>query len=255
MIKNTNSSLSLKEFSELIDAYQVQMKPDNARFTSFDYCNNYFQQARKEGRTKLLTEGPQLELSVLQLGFYLASQGMYRGSTALLQHSSRVLIPVINVIAETPPAVGNPDGLFEEDDAAVFRLMGLYKKIEDALRFTPSQNAEKEGLLKVPTATLITKIMLGIWGNTPALDSYFYKGYGKHICIGNPEMAFRQVIKIWQELRRDYGSNTEIFGELNINTKHFTEGGHTFRYPKVKLLDMAYFQRGMGLSVKKNAAG
>ncbi len=245
MIKSTSSNLSPTEFSQLIAAYKSQMEAHNARFTSFDYCYNYFQQARKEGRTKLLAEGPQLELSVLQLGFYLASWGMYRGSTALLQHSSKVLIPVIEAIATTPPAHWDADMLFKEGDTGASRLMGLYERIEKALQFNPSKSTGKKSYSQVPTVTLITKIMLGVWGNTPAFDSYFCKGYDRNIGIGKQENVCRQVTKTWQELCRDYSSNTEIFEVAEIRTKPFTEGGDTFPYPKAKLIDMAYFQRGM----------
>ena len=253
MIKSTNSNLSPTELSELVDAYKRQMEGDNARFTSFDYCYNYFQQARKEGRTNLLAEGPQLELSVLQLGFYLASWGMYRGSTALLQHSSKVLIPVIEAIATTPPADWDADMLFEEGDTGASRLMGLYEKIEKALQFNPSKSTGNKSYSQSPTVTLITKIMLGVWGNTPAFDSYFCKGYGRSIGTGKQDFVCRQTAETWQELHSDYKSNTEISEVAEIRTKPFIEGGNTFPYPKAKLIDMAYFQHGMNLFKEQKA--
>lgn len=73
------------------------------RYASFDYCYNYFQSRRDERRYAELLRGPELELACLQLGFYLASWGMYRGSTVLLRRSVAYLAPVIDVIAEAPP--------------------------------------------------------------------------------------------------------------------------------------------------------
>jgi hypothetical protein len=42
-------------------------------------------------------------MSCLQLGFYLASWGMMRGSGDLLQRSVRELAPVVDQIAAEPP--------------------------------------------------------------------------------------------------------------------------------------------------------
>ena len=69
------------------------------RYTSFDYCFNYFQSYRDDDRVAGLVAGPAMQLSCLQLGFYLASWGMFRGSTAMLQRSLRYLTPVVEVIA------------------------------------------------------------------------------------------------------------------------------------------------------------
>lgn len=46
-----------------------------ARYASFDYCFNYFQFHREQGRLEDLLEGEALQLSCLHLGFYLASWG------------------------------------------------------------------------------------------------------------------------------------------------------------------------------------
>jgi hypothetical protein len=44
-----------------------------------------------------------LQISCLQLGFFLASWGMYRGSTDVFQKSVRYLAPVVRVIAACAP--------------------------------------------------------------------------------------------------------------------------------------------------------
>lgn len=62
-----------------------QTHTPNSRFTSFDYCYNYFQDARDQGRASDLANEDHLMDSCLQLGFYLASWGMMRGSGQLIQ--------------------------------------------------------------------------------------------------------------------------------------------------------------------------
>jgi hypothetical protein len=76
--------------------------PDE-RYASFDYCFNYFQSFRESDRISELGNDSNLLTSCLHLGFYLASWGMYRGSTQLLQKSLRHLIPAIEEIARTEP--------------------------------------------------------------------------------------------------------------------------------------------------------
>jgi hypothetical protein len=69
-------------------------KPD-ARYTSFDYCFNYFQSFRESGTLASLATPENVQISCLHLGFYLASWGMLRGSAELLQKSARHYVPVI----------------------------------------------------------------------------------------------------------------------------------------------------------------
>lgn len=67
-----------------LKAYLDRREP-GARYTSFDYCFNYFQSHREQGKLPELLRGEALQLSCLHLGFYLASWGMLRGSSDLLK--------------------------------------------------------------------------------------------------------------------------------------------------------------------------
>src|SRR6266516_602896 len=80
-----------------------------ARYASFDYCFNHFQEARESGDTAKLADDDHRMLSCLQLGFYLASWGMMRGSGDLFQRSFRDLIPVIEMIAAEPASTWDFD--------------------------------------------------------------------------------------------------------------------------------------------------
>jgi hypothetical protein len=74
------------------------------RYTSFDYCFNYFQSFRDSGNVAAIASREYIQQSCLHLGFYLASWGMLRGSAELLQKSVRHFVPVIETIACTNPA-------------------------------------------------------------------------------------------------------------------------------------------------------
>jgi len=53
----------------------------NERLTSFDYCYNHFYSFYKKDKISELASKENFQTSCLQLGFYLASFGMMRGST------------------------------------------------------------------------------------------------------------------------------------------------------------------------------
>ena len=90
-----------------------------ARYASFDYCFNHFQQHRAAVAT--WGEPTGMEVSCLQLGFYLASWGMLRGSSEMLQRSARHLVPLVETIANVPPAVWDLD--LDDYDAAGIDLV------------------------------------------------------------------------------------------------------------------------------------
>lgn len=91
-----------------------------ARYTSFDYCYNHFQLHRERGVLSKLVVGPNMQLSCLHLGFYLASWGMLRASSALLQRSVKHYVPVIQVIASSPPEIWNVDAdCYTEDNCGL----------------------------------------------------------------------------------------------------------------------------------------
>ena len=61
---------------------------EHDRYSSWEHCDSHFITARKENDVNL-------DYLSLQLAFYLASWGMYRGSSFLLPRHYRVHIPVV----------------------------------------------------------------------------------------------------------------------------------------------------------------
>ena len=72
------------------------------RASSFDYCFNYFQSFKDHAATNEIATPENLERSCLHLGYYLASWGMLRGSTALHTKSYPFFEPVVEAIAAEP---------------------------------------------------------------------------------------------------------------------------------------------------------
>jgi len=148
------------------------------RDASFDYCFNYFQQFYEEKRIEELAVAEHIEKSCLHLAFFLASWGMYRGNTELFEHSSRFLRQIVETISKTDPLVWSID-VNQYDEANVRALADL----ADSLRRCTTRM----------TGTLVTKIMLGVFGNVPAFDSVFKLARISHerLCIGEKRCSKR----------------------------------------------------------------
>jgi hypothetical protein len=232
--------ISPVEIDGLIKRYSSQITSMH-RYASFDYCFNYFQKFAKSENINAISSVQNKETSVLQLGYYLASWGMFRGSTAILRHSSHCLIPIIEYISSTPVTLWNID---VTDYSTSFKDMEqLYLNIGEKLKFP----IIKEGKQKIQECSpiLVTKIMLGVFGNTPAMDDFFMKGIDKgSFSNTNYHKALDKVKDIWKELNQFYNENKTLINSHKIKSLNF-EGEHTENvYSKAKVLDMVFFERG-----------
>ena len=107
-----------------------------ARYASFDYCFNHFQEAREAGESGRLADSDRVLMSCLQLGFYLASWGMMRGSGDLLQRSVRDLVPVVEQIAAEESSTWELDAHSLTDHAD--EVLGLRARAIRPWPLTPS---------------------------------------------------------------------------------------------------------------------
>lgn len=191
------------------------------RYTSFDYCFNHFQSLREAGELGRLRSGEGLQAECMQLGFYLASWGMYRGSSELLRKSARYLVPMVQAVAAAEPELWAIDvDAYSDDNIA--RLIDFRGRVRGAFDHRIS-------------ATLITKIMLGVFGNVPALDDNFRKGTGKS--------SFDEPTLRW--VKTFYELHAKEIDELRRFTVDFESGFPTgYRYTQAKVIDMIGFQAG-----------
>ena len=140
------------DIETIVNKFKSQSNPDD-RYTSFDYCYNYF------GTTNDITQD--IEKSCIVLGFYLASWGMFRGSSFLLQKSVKHFEPTIRYIATLDKSVWEIDS-DNYDENNILTIIKIYNGIKSRLI-----NKDNSDL------TLITKILLGVFGFIPAFDNYF----------------------------------------------------------------------------------
>lgn len=196
-------------------------RKSDARYASFDYCFNYFQSFRETKNVGALAEPENIQLSCLHLGFYLASWGMLRGSAELLQKSARHLIPIIKLIADA-------DAALWEIDADSYTETNIQQLLETRNSFREAHSGMSD--------ILVTKIMLGVFGNIPAFDTNFKKGFGVST-LGLE--ALRKISNFYKE-------NQKVIDAYRIATLDFVSGEPTSRrYTRAKVIDMVFFIEGM----------
>lgn len=196
---------------------------------SWDFCFNHFS----------ATDDPTVEMekSCLQLGYYLASWGMLRGSSWLFKNAHpRHYIATVETIAQHSPAVRGLDLPDYTDAQARAALVSAYSDIKDAL--LPDGNEH---------ATAVTKVMLGVWGNIPAYDTYLRAGL-RSIVDPAERAAFNTVNdRSLELLSRIYRANQEAIDQLatSRDTVPFSEHAAPSRpYTRAKVLDAAGFALG-----------
>lgn len=204
-----------------IQKFTAKSNPDD-RYTSFDYCYNYF----------LTTDdvSNDMEKSCLALGFYLASWGMFRGSSFLLQKSVKYFEPTVAYISTLERSVWKID-VDNYDDQNIETIISIYNEIKR--RLVTEGNAD---------LTLITKVLLGVFGFTPAFDTYFCNTFR---IIANGQCGFRAVNKkSLVFIRNFYEANRSTLDVLSGQTftTDFVTGQKTnINYPKAKIIDMYGF--------------
>ena len=197
-------------------------KPDE-RYASFDFCYNYFYSFYKHRKLSELANKENLQMSCLQIGFYLASWGMMRGSSFLLEKSVRNFSNLIITISKMNSKLWEID-VSDYNEENISLLLDCKQQIINAL-----------GKENKPSDTLVTKIMLGVFANIPAFDQYFRKSLKVHSV--NKKSLFK--------IKEFYIQNKEDFDSFKIHTFDFLTSSETnYIYTKAKLIDMCGFIAG-----------
>jgi hypothetical protein len=217
-----------QEIATVASNFKNQSNPED-RYTSFDYCYNHFKQ------TKDLTQD--MEKSCLTLAFYLASWGMLRGSSFLLQKSARhyqSAIEYINGLDKSYWGI-DVDSYSEEN---MEKILDVYANLRRKL----IQNDKTTHL------TLITKVALGVFGFIPAYDQYFVKSFKE--LFKKEKCGFSVLNKTSLTcIKTFYDHNQDEIDRLanSTFTTDFTTGNKTIiTYPKAKIIDMYGFTAGLG---------
>lgn len=215
-----------ENIESIANDFKSDSKP-NDRYTSFDYCYNYFLE------TKDLTKD--IEKSCLILGFYLASWGMLRGSSFLLQKSAKHFQSTIEYISTLEKSVWKIDvDNYTVDNIEI--ILNIYKNVKQ--RLIKNGNSD---------LTLVTKILLGVFGFIPAFDQYFCNTFRE--IFADKNCGFRVVnSKSLNCIRDFYEQNRMEIDKLSketFTTDFKTERKTLNNYTKAKIVDMYGFSVGL----------
>lgn len=209
----------MNEIENKLDDFFENWKDDkNSRYLSWEHCYSFF----KENKNKVLSDETMQDMAFLHLAFYLASWGMYRGSSNLLWKDYKVHKDLITELLSKCSNLYNKKISWDE----------LKNANEIIKKHCKNYNIK-------PTDTLITKILMGIFGCIPAYDRFFIEGLKKynknHDVIQQTynEQSFEQLQKIAENLK--YKNNTR-------------------NYPVMKLLDTYFWWTGGGKEAHQKRA-
>ena len=231
MLKVRRAREHMDAIDELINAaqtfYEDARATENGRSRSWEHCYRVFRDARTD-------PSPDCDYLSLHLAFYLASWGMYRGSSFLLQKDYKVLSPIVEEILKS-----EYDCLFGvacadlREPGVQEQLTKLYDDIADY--FWPIRN-EVAGrkVASSVSPVLITKILMGTLGCVPAYDRFFEEG-AKY--LGFEKKSYNE-----DSLRE----LADFYEEHNDRLEEARRGMRTedLVYPQMKLLDMGLWQIG-----------
>lgn len=218
-------SMSPEEAVRLIREYYNETIVDpHGRYLSWVHCYKAFCENRNT------TNEETIDHLALHLAFYLASWGMYRGSSFLLQKDYKVHIPVVRIILEEKynPLLG-----ISAEELQKKCYLALLNEI--SMRIRRSYAAEQpafDGTINNTTNTLVTKILLGTLGCVPAYDRYYVQSV-KNRGISSGNYNSNSVAAV----ARFYCQNIETFEKLRKELS-LSE----VEYPPMKLMDMCFWQ-------------
>lgn len=221
----------MEAIDELISAaqtfYDDARANENGRSRSWEHCYRVFRDAR-------IDPSPDYDYLSLHLAFYLASWGMYRGSSFLLQKDYKVLSPIVKKVLKP-----EYDCLFGVACADVREpeVKLMLDTVSDYIadHFDPIREKIAGREVTTPVSpVLITKILMGTLGCVPAYDRFFIDGIKKHK-VTTGEYNLKSVLRL-----------VDFYEAHNDRLEEARRGMQTedLAYPQMKLLDMGFWQIG-----------
>ncbi len=211
----------------MILMFQLDNQPTD-RYSSFDYCYHYFHPSSSRDYLN------DIEKSCLVMGFYLASWGMLRGSSFLLNKSAKYYENIIRYISELDKQMWEID-VDKYNEENIDCICSIYKDIKHLI----VENGNSHLIL-------VTKIMLGVFGFIPAFDNYFGKSFRS---IFEGECGFRSVNKKSLNYIRTFYENNKDEIDNYSNTIHVTDfctgKESNLNYKKAKIIDMYGFTKSL----------
>ncbi|TKC62488.1 hypothetical protein FBD94_09745 [Pedobacter hiemivivus] len=210
--------------TSVIEQYLQDSDTDiHHRYLSWDHCQD------------AIVSNESISYKTLHLAFYLASWGMYRGSSGLLQKNFEIHRGPVEIYHSGKYDTLKCSDCLEITEASLLNILGLKQEIADHYqRIYFKKGADTLKPISA-TDTLMSKIILGLFGCVPAYDEYLIKGLQ---VVGIQKRKFN--IEGLKEILNFYNENLhEIESCRNLIQKKRAK-----HYPAMKIIDMYFWQLG-----------
>ena len=210
-------------YDEIIEFYDQLKNDEYHRYKSWEHCFSYFQRSQEIKN----------DYASLQLAFYLASWGMYRGSSYLLWKDYKIHEDLIDLLKQRN-IISNKLDLAKEKDSENIELIINTINIIKEYYFKKIKNVNGKEKKVRPSITLASKVLLGINACIPAFDRFFITG----MKINNLGGSINK--KTLQNIFNYYRINQiEFDSSCKYIKKH-----SGIEYPPMKLVDMYFWEIG-----------
>ena len=184
----------------------------HTRYTSWDHCYSAFVSCPEN------PDDEHIEYLCLHLAWYMASWGMLRNSF-LMNHDHLIHKPLLSKLLS--PAFHS---LYCENQSE--GSIDLTLEAADVIRSAYP--------VKPLTDTFITKILLGVFGSSPAYDRFF-KGAARKYSICTGRFGEKSLRQLWTYYN-------DHIAEFELMKKRLSNEG--LQYPPMKLIDMCLWRLG-----------
>lgn len=214
------------------DEFLKKLNNENSRYLSWEHCYTAFADCNE------LTE-PKIDFLCLHLAFYLASWGMYRGSSFLLQKDYLVHKEAVKEIYNPKyRALWGISCSGLEDDGNIDLIM----KVSDRLKEIYVQKRKNFDNYEEVSDILITKILMGTFGCVPAYDRFFIETVRTYkIASGIYNKRSLSDLVVF------YNDNRV---ELDAFKVRLLEQ-RSIQYPEMKILDMSFWYMAYEKAIDK----
>jgi hypothetical protein len=227
----------MNQIPDVIQEIKESQKTTYHRGKSWEHCYVFFRNHEKFHNDEKL-----LDSAALNLGFFLASWGMLRGSSFLLQKDYKFYIPIVRTLIMSEfDGLWNVDFLNNPKERDIKSLFHLKEKLMDKIKENNGLDGDnKEHQIDL----IITKIIMATMGCVPAYDRFFKDGLKKFQdnlknkkkrCINFNKDSFENLLKLLSgdnKIKKIYKKSCFIQG-TNI------------KYPPMKLLDLYFWLLGL----------
>lgn len=232
-------SLDKKKFATVMKQVAAALKADpHHRLLSWDHAWEHWNSFAKE-------QSADESLAALHLAFYLASWGMYRGSSDLLFRDYKVLIPVVRFLKDQAGKGTTEDCIFDvqkEPKDLVNKLNELAANLSCKLKEKLIRPEKKQ--INV-SDTLLSKILLNTLGCVPAFDT-------------EVKAALRDILRDNYPTGNGFDNKRllQTIALARSNVKPVKEGQAFLKkktgkkYPLTKVLDLYLWHHGFALPRK-----